>query len=64
MAALMVLGMAVTLAIAEPFQGFTSREHWIVILVFVAIYKYGDALFSTMANPFTLTWVSVAPKLR
>ena len=76
MAALMVLGMAVTLALSEPdrlsreldtqtnfnqrfreavvepFRDFTSREHWLVILAFVTVYKYGDALLGAMANPF------------
>ena len=76
MAALMVLGMAVTLwlpeplrlegpepacedwrarfqnAVVEPFREFMTREHWIVILLFVAVYKYGDALLGAMANPF------------
>ena len=76
MAALMVLGMAVTLwlpeparlegpeptcedwrarfqnAVVAPFREFMTREHWIVILVFVAVYKYGDALLGAMANPF------------
>ena len=75
MAALMVLGMAVTLslkeparpatagtgpglaqrfrtAVVDPFREFAAREHWIVILVFVTVYKYGDALLGAMANPF------------
>ena len=76
MAALMVMGMAVTLwlpdplrlerpepacedwrarfqnAVVEPFREFMTREHWIVILLFVAVYKYGDALLGAMANPF------------
>ena len=75
-AALMMLGMAVTLwlpepvriegpkprheswrdrfqnAVVAPFREFTTREHWIVILVFVTLYKYGDALLGAMANPF------------
>ena len=38
-------------AVVEPFREFMTREHWIVILVFVAVYKYGDAL-GAMANPF------------
>ncbi len=75
-AALMFLGMAVTLwlpeparpegpkpryeswrsrfqnAVVAPFREFTTREEWIAILVFVAVYKYGDALLGAMANPF------------
>lgn len=76
MAGLMVLGMAVTLSVAEPgarrpaagagpdwagrfrtavvepFREFAGREHWWVILVFVTVYKYGDALLAAMANSF------------
>ena len=40
------------LSVMEPFREFTERENWFVVLVFVAIYKYGDALLGAMANPF------------
>jgi len=39
-------------AVIDPFREFAGREHWLAILVFVAVYKYGDALLGTMANPF------------
>lgn len=76
MAALMAVGMAVTLylpeplrpedktkqaphfrarfrqAVIEPFRDFTTREHWLIILAVVTVYKYGDALLGAMANPF------------
>ena len=39
-------------AIVAPFRDFTLRRDWLVILVFVAVYKYGDALLGAMANPF------------
>jgi len=39
-------------AIVDPFREFTTRDHWLVILAFVAVYKYGDALLGAMANPF------------
>ena len=39
-------------AVVEPFRDFTTREHWLVILAFVTVYKYGDALLGAMANPF------------
>ena len=39
-------------AILEPFREFSTREHWLVILIFIALYKYGDALLGAMANPF------------
>lgn len=37
-----------------PFAEFMSRTNWIAVLLFVALYKYGDALLGVMANPFYL----------
>lgn len=37
-----------------PFADFMTRPNWIVILLFIAFYKYGDALLGVMANPFYL----------
>ena len=31
-----------------------TRRHWLMILLFVALYKYGEALLGVMANPFYL----------
>lgn len=39
-------------SVIDPFADFTSRTGWIVILLFVLFYKFGDALGGTMANPF------------
>ena len=36
----------------DPFLNFIGRRGWIVILLFVFFYKFGDALGGTMANPF------------
>ncbi len=41
-------------AVAAPFADFMTRPHWVAILLFVALYKYGDALLGVMANPFYL----------
>lgn len=41
-------------AVICPFADFMSRPHWWVILLFVGLYKYGEALLGTMANPFYL----------
>lgn len=38
----------------EPLLEFLRRPHWLVILAFIALYKYGDALIGVMANPFYL----------
>lgn len=39
-------------SILDPFLDFMSRRGWVVILLFVLFYKFGDALGGTMANPF------------
>jgi MFS transporter, PAT family, beta-lactamase induction signal transducer AmpG len=70
MAGLMIVGLATVLlnkepvrptttesfadAVVGPFLDFMSRPHWLMILLFVAFYKYGDALLGVMANPFYL----------
>ncbi len=41
-------------AVLSPFMDFMSRPHWLMILLFVALYKYGEALLGVMANPFYL----------
>lgn len=42
-------------AVVLPMQDFTQRQHWVMILLFIALYKYGDALLGVMANPFYLS---------
>lgn len=39
-------------SLIAPFADLTSRTGWAVILLFVLLYKFGDALGGTMANPF------------
>lgn len=41
-------------AVWMPFAEFMSRKNWLMILLFIALYKYGDALLGVMANPFYL----------
>ena len=41
-------------AVICPFTDFMTRPHWVMILLFVALYKYGEALLGVMANPFYL----------
>ncbi|MBT3360226.1 MAG: AmpG family muropeptide MFS transporter [Rhodospirillales bacterium] len=41
-------------AVVCPFADFMTRPNWIIILLFIAFYKYGDALLGVMANPFYL----------
>ena len=51
-----VLGLAAWIyaAVVCPFAEFMSRRGWVAVLLFVALYKYGDALLGVMANPFYL----------
>lgn len=39
-------------SVVDPFVEFLSRRAAIVILLFVLLYKFGDAIGGTMANPF------------
>ena len=39
-------------AVVAPFAEFMTRPHWLAILGFVVLYKFGDALAGVMANPF------------
>lgn len=39
-------------AVVVPFAEFMSRPRWLVILLFVGLYKFGDSLAGVMTNPF------------
>ncbi|MEX0759241.1 MAG: MFS transporter [Tistlia sp.] len=39
-------------AVVDPFADFMGRRGWLVILLFVLLYKYGDAVAGAMHNPF------------
>lgn len=39
-------------AVIAPFADFLGRPHWAAILLFVVLYKFGDALAGVMSNPF------------
>lgn len=39
-------------AVIRPFADFMGRRGWVVILLFILFYKYGDAFGGAMANPF------------
>jgi len=41
-------------AVICPFAEFMNRPGWLVVLLFIALYKYGDALLGMMATPFYL----------
>jgi len=39
-------------AVVAPFAEFMTRPQWLAILLFVVLYKFGDALAGVMSNPF------------
>ncbi|MGH6990559.1 MAG: MFS transporter, partial [Stellaceae bacterium] len=39
-------------ALAEPFADFMTRHDWLVILIFVVLYKTGDAVAGWLSGPF------------
>ncbi|MBJ3777623.1 AmpG family muropeptide MFS transporter [Acuticoccus mangrovi] len=39
-------------ATLDPLKDFATRRGWLVILLFVLLYKYGDSVAGAMANPF------------
>jgi PAT family beta-lactamase induction signal transducer AmpG len=39
-------------SVLAPFAEFATRRFWIPILVFVVLYKFGDALAGMMSSPF------------
>jgi PAT family beta-lactamase induction signal transducer AmpG len=47
-----VRGAFLRTAVVEPFREFASRPRWLLILVFIVLYRLGDALSGGMANPF------------
>lgn len=41
-------------AVIAPFSEFMARRGWVLILLFILLYKFGDALAGVMSNPFYL----------
>lgn len=41
-------------AVIEPFADFMGRSGWWAILLFILLYKFGDAFLGVMTNPFLL----------
>ncbi len=41
-------------AVVEPFRDFMSRPNWVWVLVFILLFKLGDAFVTRMSNPFYL----------
>jgi PAT family beta-lactamase induction signal transducer AmpG len=49
---LLLLAEWIKRAVIDPFADFMKRRGWLVILAFVLLYKFGDAIGGVMANPF------------
>ena len=41
-------------SVVAPFTDFMTRPHWLIVLLFVMLYKLGDAFMGAMFNPFLL----------
>jgi len=39
-------------AVVGPFAEFMGRRGWLLVLLFILLYKFGDALAGVMSNPF------------
>lgn len=39
-------------SVLDPFADFTRRRYWLAILLFIALYKLGEALAAVMTTPF------------
>ncbi|MBF0357803.1 MAG: AmpG family muropeptide MFS transporter [Magnetococcales bacterium] len=39
-------------AVVAPFAEFMTRKGWLLTLLFILLYKFGDALAGVMSNPF------------
>jgi PAT family beta-lactamase induction signal transducer AmpG len=39
-------------AVVQPFREFMQRRGWLLVLLFVLLYKFGDAFSGFLANPF------------
>lgn len=41
-------------SVIAPFSDFMQRPYWLAVLIFVVLYKLGDAFMGVMFNPFLL----------
>jgi len=45
-------GARIRVAVVDPFRDFMQRRFWLVILLFIALFKLGEALAGIMTAPF------------
>ena len=48
------VGARLYVAVVEPFSDFMLRRGWAAVLLFVVLFKLGDALAGVMTNPFLI----------
>lgn len=48
------LGLRLRSSTIDPFRDFAKREAWVAILLFVMLFKFGDAFAGIMTAPFVL----------
>lgn len=41
-------------AVIDPFVDFLGRPHWLAIVLFIVLFKFGDALAGVMTAPFVI----------
>lgn len=51
---LVAVGAWIYAAALQPIVEFLGRRHWLAILLFIALYKFGDAVLAVMKVPFFL----------
>jgi MFS transporter, PAT family, beta-lactamase induction signal transducer AmpG len=49
--------------VVSPFADFMKREHWLTILLFILLYKLGDAFMGVMTNPFLIEIGFTGPQI-
>ncbi len=40
--------------VIEPFRDFMNKNNWLLVLIFIALFKWGDALLGVLSQPFML----------
>ena len=49
--------------VIAPFADFMTRAHWLAILLFILLYKLGDAFMGVMTNPFLIEIGFTGPQI-
>ncbi|SLN19805.1 AmpG family muropeptide MFS transporter [Oceanibacterium hippocampi] len=50
----LTLGERFRQAVFDPFRDFAARDSWLLILLFITLFKFGDAFAGTMTSTFVL----------